>query len=109
METRRAHSIFTIKSLNDGDRIVEGIASTPTVDRVGDIVMPKGGKFTLPMPLLWQHRSAEPVGTVEFAKSSDEGIVFRAKIAKIDEPGPLKSIVDTAWQAVKAGLVRGVS
>lgn len=105
----RAYGLITVKSLNDGDRIIEGIASTPTPDRVGDIVEPLGAKFTLPMPLLWQHQSDKPVGHVTFAKATKEGIPFKARIVKVDEPGVLKDRVDEAWQSVKADLVKGVS
>lgn len=107
----RAYSILDIKSFSeDGDlRVIEGIASTPETDRMGDIVEPLGAKFALPMPLLWQHRADQPVGTVEFAGPTENGIPFRARIARISEPGELKNTVDKAWQAVKAGLVRAVS
>lgn len=109
MQTR-AYSVLTAKAVETADaRIIEGIASTPTPDRVKDIVEPMGAKFALPMPLLWQHRADEPVGQVDFAAPTKDGIPFRARFAKIDEPGELKNLVDKAWQAVKAGLVRGVS
>lgn len=107
--TSRAYSVLEVKSVNDGDRIIEGIASTPTVDRMGDIVDPMGAKFTIPMPLLWQHQASQPVGWVEFAKPNEKGIPFTARIAKIDVVGELQDLCDKAWQAVKAGLVRAVS
>jgi HK97 family phage major capsid protein/HK97 family phage prohead protease len=109
MKLNRAYSILDVKTLTDEERIIEGIASTPTVDRMGDIVVPTGAKFKTPMPLLWQHRSAEPVGHVEFAQPTKNGIPFRARIAKIAEPGELKNLTDKAWQAVKAKLVSAVS
>jgi hypothetical protein len=49
---KRAHSLLTIKSFDESSGEFEGIASTPSTDRMGDIVEPKGAKFTLPMPLL---------------------------------------------------------
>jgi HK97 family phage prohead protease len=109
MELHRAYSILHVKKLADDERVIEGIASTPSVDRVGDIVVPTGAKFTVPMPLLWQHRTDSPVGHVEFAQATDDGIPFRARIAKIEEPGELRNLVDKAWQAVKAKLVGAVS
>jgi HK97 family phage prohead protease len=109
MQLNRAYSLLTIKKLADEERLIEGIASTPTVDRVGDIVEPMGAKFKIPMPLLWQHRSDQPVGHVEFAQPTDKGIPFVARIAKIAEPGELKNICDKAWQAVKAKLAGAVS
>ena len=105
----RAYSVLEIKAIHTAKRIIDGIASTPTPNRLNDIVEPLGAKFSLPMPLLWQHRHHEPVGHVEFAKATNKGISFRARIAEIPEPGELKTLVDKAWQAVKAGLVRGVS
>lgn len=106
---QRAYSTLTIKAVDDGERVIEGVASTPTPDRMGDIVEPLGAKFTLPMPLLWQHRHDSPIGHVEFAKPNSKGIPFRARIARIDDAGTLKDDIDKAWQAIKAGLVRGVS
>lgn len=107
--SQRAYSLLEIKAFDDDQRVIEGVATTPTPDRVGDIVEPKGAEFKLPLPLLWQHNSAQPVGWVEDAKVTDAGISVRARFAKIDEPGPLKDVVDMAWQAVKAKLVRGFS
>lgn len=105
----RAYSLLEIKTVQDDRRIITGTATTPSPDRVGDIVEPLGVKFKNPLPLLWQHRSDHPVGTVRFDKPTKDGITFEAKIPKITEPGPLKDRVDTAWGEVKAGLVRAVS
>lgn len=111
MMQTKAYSIIDIQKTVETatERVIEGIASTPTPDRVRDVVEPMGAKFKLPMPLLWQHRSDEPVGTVEFAQPTKDGIPFKARIATISEPGELKNLVDKAWQSVKAKLVRGVS
>ncbi|CAB3681682.1 hypothetical protein R8871_02546 [Paraburkholderia graminis C4D1M] len=105
----RAYSLLTVRSADDAARVIEGIASTPTPDRYGDIVEPLGAKFKTPMPLLWQHDATRPVGQVEFAKATKDGIPFRASIANIDDPGTLKDRLDEAWQSVKAQLVRAVS
>lgn len=105
----RAFTVLDVRSLDDQARTIEGIASTPTTDRMGDVVEPLGAKFKLPMPLLWQHNHSEPVGTVEFAQPTRSGIPFRARIAKVTEPGTLKSRTDEAWDTVRSGLVRAVS
>lgn len=105
----RAYSLIDIKSIKDDERVIEGIASTPSTDRVGDIVEPMGAKFNLPMPLLWQHRHDAPVGHVEYAKPTKDGIPFKARIARTDEPGTLKERLDEVWQSVKLKLVRAVS
>lgn len=105
----RAYSILSIKSIDEDARIIEGIASTPAPDRMGDIVNPLGAKFKLPLPFLWQHNHSEPIGHVIEAKATKEGIWFRAKIAKTDEPGKLKELLDFAWQCIKLKLVAAVS
>jgi HK97 family phage prohead protease len=106
---KRAHSLIELKAIDDEERVIEGIATTPTPDRVGDVVEPDGAEFKLPIPLLWQHDSGNPVGWVEAASIGANGITIRARFAKIAEPGPLKDSVDRAWQSVKSGLVRGLS
>ena len=61
---QRAYSVLTVKSFDDGaDHVtIRGIATTPSTDKMGDIVVSEGAIFKTPMPLLWQHRHAEPVG-----------------------------------------------
>lgn len=105
----RAYSVLQVKSVDDATRVIKGMATTPSTDRMGDIVEPLGVSFATPLPLLWQHNSAQPVGLVEFDKPSAKGIGFTATIASIAEAGNLKDRVDEAWQSVKAGLVRAVS
>jgi HK97 family phage prohead protease len=105
----RAYSILDIKSVKEDERIIKGIASTPSTDRMGDIVESEGAKFKLPLPLLWQHNSREPVGWVTAAKPTKDGIPITATFAKVDEPGELKNSTDKAWQATKLGLTTGLS
>lgn len=105
----RAYSVLAIKAMGDDERVITGVATTPSVDRVGDIIDPLGVKFKNPLALLHQHDGDRPIGTVKFNKPTAEGITFEARIPKIAEPGPLKDRVDTAWGEVKNGLVRAVS
>jgi len=107
--TNRAYSILHVKSYDDEQRVIRGVATTPETDRMGDVVVSTGVRFKNPMPLLWQHQADKPVGTVAFSKPTDDGIEFEAKLPKIAEPGALKDRVDEAWQSVKAGLVSAVS
>ena len=106
------HSTFQIKSLDEKTRTFEGIATTPTTDRVGDIVDSLGGEFTLPVPLMWEHGLGfikDPVGWVVSAKASAQNIVVRAEFAKLNEPPSLKNDLDRACALIKSGLVRGLS
>lgn len=105
----RAYTGLDIKAIDAERRQITGIATTPTPDRSGDIVEPKGAVFKLPIPLLWQHNSNYPIGHVIEARVKDSGIEITAQIARIEEDGELKNMVDKAWQAMKAGLVKGLS
>jgi HK97 family phage major capsid protein/HK97 family phage prohead protease len=106
---RRAYSLLRIKSISEDERVITGIATTPTPDRLGDVVEPKGALFELPLPLLFQHDKAQPIGHVIAAKVTDAGIEITARIAKVLEPGRLKERLDEVWQTIKAGLVGGLS
>lgn len=107
----RAYSILEIKAVDDDEGVIEGVASTPSPDRYNDVVEPMGAKFSVPMPLLWQHSASKPVGQVEFAKPTAKGIPFRARIFKAASftSQALKERATEAWESVKTGLVRGVS
>lgn len=105
----RAYSTFEIKSVDAEQRIIHGIATTSAADRTDDIVESEGAQFQLPIPLLWQHDSKQPIGEVFYAKVTSKGIEIKARIAQIAEPGKLKDRLDEAWQSLKSGLVKGLS
>jgi HK97 family phage prohead protease len=94
---------------NDEARELEGWATTPTPDLVGDVLVPAGAKFSLPLPLLFSHAHDKPVGRVISATVEKAGIRFRAAISKITEPGTLKDRCDEAWQSVREKLINSVS
>ena len=100
----RAYSLLELKSVDAEQRVIEGIASTPSTDRVGDVVVPEGASFKLPLPLLWQHRHDQPIGHVTHATVTKAGIKIRAQIAKDVLPR-----IEEAWALIKSGLVRGLS
>ena len=106
---KKAYSQLTVKSVSEDARIITGIASTPSPDRADDVVVPTGVKFALPIPLLWQHDHSQPIGEVTAAAVSEAGIEITAKLASIDEPGPLQDRLNEAWQSIKSGLVKGLS
>lgn len=105
----RAYATFEVKALENEKRRFSGWATTPAVDRVSDTINPLGAKFANPLVLLHQHRHDSPIGRVMFRKPTSKGIEFDAEIPEIEEPGPLKDRVDTAWGEIKHGLVRAVS
>lgn len=109
MNNQRAYTAFEVKALDASKRTFKGWATTPSVDRVGDVINPLGASFKNPLPLLHQHRHDAPIGLVRFSKPTAKGIEFDAEIPTIDEPGPLKDRLDTAWGEIQHGLVRAVS
>ena len=111
MDKQLAYSGLEIKAMDEsgGKRTFKGVATTPTPDRVGDIVEPKGAEFQLPVPLLWQHDATQPIGWVRAARVTASGIEVDCEIATVAEDGTLKSRLDEAWQSLKAKLVAGLS
>lgn len=107
----RAYSILETKSMDeDEDKFyVKGMASTPTPDRMKDIVEPLGAKFQTPMPLLLQHNHEKPVGHMTLASPSKKGIPFEAEIPKVKEEGVIKQRVDEAIHSLKYKLISAVS
>ena len=105
----RAISSISIRSVDEDQRIIRGIATSPAMDRVGDIIEPLGVRVRGLVPLLAGHAHDKPVGTVKFDKPTKQGVTFTAKLPQIVEPGALKDRVDTAWSEVKHGLITSVS
>jgi HK97 family phage major capsid protein len=110
----RAYATFSVKAIDEEKRLIEGIASTPSTDRVGDVVESEGAQFSLPLPFMWQHGKDHfvgqtPVGHVVYAKPTKTGIPVRIQMERSDRPGRLKDILDFAWEAVQKRLVRGLS
>jgi HK97 family phage prohead protease len=105
----RAYSLFEVKSLSDERRILSGMASTPTPDRVQDIVEPLGMKLRGAVNLFLYHKHNMPVGHVEFGRPSKKGIPFEASIPDVVEDGIVKERVKEAWHSVKYRLLQAVS
>jgi HK97 family phage prohead protease len=105
----RAFVALEIKALDDDARTIEGWATTPEVDRMGDIVLPKGAEYELPIPFLLDHDHSQVVGEVDKVQVTDKGIRFWAHIKKIAEDGDAKALCDKAWSFIKHGLRKAVS
>lgn len=105
MKHERAYGLLELKSVDDERREIAGLATSIAADRMGDVVVPKGASFKLPLPLLAQHDSSQPIGTVHEAEVTDRGIRIKASIAK--DTG--LDYVENAWKQIRAKLVRGLS
>jgi HK97 family phage prohead protease len=110
-ELHRAYALLNVKAFNeDKDFVfVDGIASTPTTDRMGDIVEPTGAKFKTPMPFMLHHDPTMPVGQVTFAQPSAKGIPFRARLPIVKELGVVRDRVNEAIHSLKYELIGCVS
>ncbi len=107
----RAYSILIEKSFEESPEFVtvRGIATTPTPDRMDDIVEPMGARFVLPIKMMLYHDPVLPVGNVNFAKPNSKGIPFEAKLPIVREPGRVKDRVDEAIHSLKYDLISAVS
>lgn len=102
--TTRHVTLLRAKSVErDGERFIEGWATKPEEDRMGDVVMPEGARFTLPLPLLFAHKHDEPIGSVIEAKVTKAGIRIRAKLTA----GVARA--EEVWKLIKDGALSAVS
>lgn len=106
---KKAYSILNIKNFDSNKRIIEGWATTPTLDRVGDSIDPFGVTAAKSIPLLLHHDSRLPVGQVELLKATKNGIPFRATIPVVSEPGVVKDRIDEAIHSLQYKLIGAVS
>ncbi len=100
----------TIKAFDIGlgPRQFRGVASTGVVDRMQDIVVPEGGdvtQFRRNPILLYQHDSAQPIGTVPSIALRGGQWEFLAQFA--DEGVSEKA--DEACRLVKTGVLSALS
>lgn len=102
---RRHETFLRVKSVesSDGERWITAWATTPDEDLEGDVVVPTGAQYTLPLPLLAYHRHDAPVGVVTEAHVSEQGIRIRAKLSKGVQ------LAEELWTLIRDGAVAAVS
>lgn len=103
--TKRADLRLTdvTKFVSSGKRKIRGLASSISVDREGDIVVPSGGTWQVPLPLLWQHSHRDPVGWVTSIEVRNNGLWIEAEFAE----GAGRA--DEVWRMVEAELINHYS
>lgn len=105
---RKIHSAAVLKRSADlTDREVRVVASDPSVDRAGDIMVPEGcilDGFAKNPIVLANHDSAKPIGTAEISikESRVEALITFA-------PPKISSIADEFCGLMKAGVLNAVS
>lgn len=101
----RLHTQLKVKRLHksDGGRWIVGTATTPTTNRMGDIVRPEGAEYRLPLVLLAHHDHSRPVGSVVEANVSPARIELQANAwSPALEAELLKRFQGSAQLAVRA-------
>ena len=104
------YSLLDVKSIDDTQRIIKGIATDVSPDHVGDRIDLQGIELTgATVPLLIQHDHNLPIGTVTDLKPTAKGLLMTAKLpTKVDSP-ELQTRIDTAYSEIKSGLRTGLS
>lgn len=105
MKHERAYGLLELKAVDEERREISGLATSISADRMGDVVVPDGAEFKLPLPLLTQHDSSQPIGEVYEAEVTPKGIRIKARIPQ----NTGLEYVENAWKQIKARLVRGLS
>jgi uncharacterized protein len=99
-----------LKSFGEGKKgVISGLASHIAPDRSGDVVVPSGLKFKLPIPLKFEHQ--EIVGHIYAAEVTSTGVAIEAQLADPDEAQSqtIKERLLMAWDSVRMGLAKGLS
>ena len=105
----RAYGFLHVKAIDQEQRTIAGLATTPEPDRQGDIVEPRGITYRNPLPLLLYHDTQRPVGQVTFSAPTARGLPFVATLPRVEDPGTVRDRIEEAWTSIKAGLLAGVS
>ncbi len=107
--TMKAWSLLEVKSVDDEKRIVRGMATTPAVDRMSDIVDPLGMIVRGSAKLHLYHKHDMPVGLLNFGKPTKKGVPFEATNPDVKEEGTVRERVNEAWHSIKYRLLDAVS
>jgi HK97 family phage prohead protease len=91
------------KFMDGAIRVVRAFASTSEIDRAGDVLVPSGMKAKLPVSLLWQHDTMQPIGSVRLAEVRGAGIWIEAPLVA----GVARA--DEAWALIEGGAVDSFS
>jgi HK97 family phage prohead protease len=95
----------------DGDLVIEGLASDFSLDRQDEAFIPgafeKGIKDFLAgqRPLLYHHKHDLQLGQVEHVEPRDDGLYFKAVVPQPPESSPLRH----QYELIRRGMMKAVS
>lgn len=99
-----------VKANDDGSVSIRGMASTPDIDRAGDIIDPKawdkGGlqNFKANPVILFNHNYDNPIGKATEVVTSDKGLEIAVTISKAAANGVCALIKDGILSAFSVGF-----
>lgn len=83
------NSLFKAAAQEDGSIVIEGMASTDSVDRVGDVVSAQAwtksdglANYKKNPIILFNHQYAKPIGKAIEVKTNSQGLFIKARISK---------------------------
>jgi len=95
-----------VKDIDDDERTVTAIISTDRIDRMKEVLMPRGAKIVeyLRNPVVpWGHNSQEPpVGKAKWIRKQKSGLVAQVEFAVTER-------AEEIWQLFKQGFLRAFS
>lgn len=107
-ELRKAF-IVEVKASADGDRKIDFVISTATVDRMGDTIAPDGwllSNFRKNPVVLWAHDSSMmPLGRASNIRIQDGKLMATAEFM----PAEISAFADSVFKALKGGFLNAVS
>lgn len=105
---RKAFTV-EVKASPDGDRKIDFVISTDTVDRMGDTIAVDGwqlGNYRKNPVVLWAHdSSAMPVGKASNIRVEDGKLKATAEFMAAD----ISAFADSVFRALKGGFLKAVS
>lgn len=110
MEMVKGFATLELKSFSEGRKgFLAGHASHIAPDREGDIIVPSGLKFRLPIPLRWEHNVT--VGHITAGNVTEKGFDIEAQMVDPEEAESvtIRERLLAAWDVVRLKLARGFS
>lgn len=106
------YATLELKAFGGDDKrkgFIAGRASHIAPDRGGDIIVPSGLKFRLPIPMRHEHRVT--VGHITAATVTDKGLDVEGQLVDPDEAESqtIRERLLAAWDVVRLKLARGFS
>ena len=98
--------------VNEGERAVTAWITTDSIDRDGDVMLPKGADlkdFAKSPTVFFNHNYDLPIGKTVALKRTDHGIQAKTVFAKRPESHEGEWLPDTVFSLFQQGVIKGFS